>query len=141
MAKQRFDELLKDVDFDIPIQCDFILDVDDLSISFIQEVDAAQWIWGTGIKEPKVAIENISIQRKDLALQGKNFDSVAFTINDIKYVQFKLTEGDPLYDFVNEWTGSGDDWITIDAVGECSINEYGGIYTPQVIINNCRRRE
>ena len=141
LAKQRFDELLKDVDFDIPIQCDFILDVDDLSISFIQEVDAAQWIWGTGIKEPKVAIENISIQRKDLALQGKNFDSVTFIVNDIKYVQFKLTEGDPLYDFVNEWTGSEDDWITIDVVGECSINEYGGIYTPQVIINNCRRRE
>jgi single-stranded-DNA-specific exonuclease len=141
LAKQRFDELLKDVDFDIPIQCDFILDVDDLSISFIQEVDAAQWIWGTGIKEPKVAIENISIQRKDLALQGKNFDSVAFAVNDIKYVQFKLTEGDPLYDFVNEWTGSEDDWITIDVVGECSINEYGGVYTPQVIINNCRRRE
>jgi single-stranded-DNA-specific exonuclease len=141
LAKQRFDELLKDVDFDIPIQCDFILDVDDLSISFIQEVDAAQWIWGTGIKEPKVAIENISIQRKDLALQGKNFDSVTFTVNDIKYVQFKLAEGDPLYDFVNEWAGSEDDWITIDAVGECSINEYGGVYTPQVIINNCRRRE
>ncbi len=141
LAKHRFDELLKDIDFDIPVQCDFIMDVDDLDIQFIQEIDAAQWIWGTGIKEPKVAIENINVQRKDLALQGKNFDSVTFTVNDIKYVQFKLTDGDPLYDFVNEWTGSEDDWITIDAVGECSINEYGGVYTPQVIINNCKRRE
>lgn len=139
-AKERFNELLKDVDFDIPVQCDFILDADDLSIRFIQEIDAAQWIWGTGIKEPKVAIENISIQRKDLILQGKNFDSVTFTINDIKYVQFKLSDGDPLYDFVNEWEGSEDDWMTIDVVGECSINEYQGIYTPQVIILNCERR-
>ena len=139
-AKERFNELLKDVDFDIPVQCDFILDADDLSIRFIQEIDAAQWIWGTGIKEPKVAIENIGIQRKDLILQGKNFDSVTFTINDIKYVQFKLSDGDPLYDFVNEWEGSEDDWMTIDVVGECSINEYQGIYTPQVIILNCERR-
>lgn len=139
-AKERFNELLKDVDFDIPVQCDFILDADDLSIRFIQEIDAAQWIWGTGIKEPKVAIENIGIQRKDLILQGKNFDSVTFTINDIKYVQFKLSDGDPLYDFVNEWEGSEDDWMTIDVVGECSINEYQGIYTPQVVILNCERR-
>ena len=139
-AKERFNELLKDVDFDIPVQCDFILDADDLSIRFIQEIDAAQWIWGTGIKEPKVAIENIGIQRKDLILQGKNFDSVTFTINDIKYVQFKLSDGDPLYDFVNEWEGSEDDWMTIDVVGECSINEYQGIYTPQVIILDCERR-
>lgn len=139
-AKERFNELLKDVDFDIPVQCDFILDANDLSIRFIQEIDAAQWIWGSGIKEPKVAIENIGIQRKDLILQGKNFDSVTFTINDIKYVQFKLSDGDPLYDFVNEWEGSEDDWMTIDVVGECSINEYQGIYTPQVIILNCERR-
>lgn len=140
LAKERFDELLKDVDFDTLIQCDFVLDVDDLSIRFIQEIDAAQWIWGTGIKEPKVAIENISIQRKDLILQGKNFDSVTFTINDIKYVQFKLSDGDPLYDFVNEWEGSEDDWMTIDVVGECSLNEYAGIFTPQVIINNCEQQ-
>ena len=140
LAKQRFDELLKDVDFDIPIQCDFILDVDDLDIQFIQEIDAAQWIWGTGIKEPKIAIENISIQRKDITVQGKSFDSVTFTVNDIKYVQFKLTDGDSLYDFVNDWGGSEDDWITIDVVGECSLNEYAGIFTPQVIITGCERR-
>ena len=65
---------------------------------------------------------------------------MTFTINDIKYVQFKLSDGDPLYDFVNEWEGSEDDWMTIDVVGECSINEYQGIYTPQVIILNCERR-
>ena len=140
-ARKRFDELLKDVDFDIPVQCDFILDVDDLSIRFIQEIDAAQWLWGTGVKEPKVAIENISIQRKDIVLQGKNFDSVTFTINDIKYVQFKLSGGDPLYDFINEWDGSEDDWISINIVGECSINTYAGICTPQVIILDCERKK
>ena len=41
-AKERFNELLKDVDFDIPVQCDFILDADDLSIRFIQ-VDLGYW--------------------------------------------------------------------------------------------------
>jgi single-stranded-DNA-specific exonuclease len=141
LAREWFNQQLKDIAMDKVYLVDFILDTDELDVGFIQTIDQYNWLWGTGIKEPKVAIENISIQRKDLALQGKNFDSVTFTVNDIKYVQFKLTEGDPLYDFVNEWTGSEDDWIAIDVVGECSLNEYGGVYTPQVIINNCRRRE
>ena len=140
-AREWFNQQLKDVAMDKVYLVDFILDADELDVGFIQTIDQYNWLWGTGIKEPKVAIENISIQRKDLVLQGKNFDSVAFIVNDIKYVQFKLTEGDPLYDFVNEWTGSEDDWITIDVVGECSLNEYGGAITPQVIINSCRRRE
>ena len=71
-----------------------------------------------------VTIENIQIARKDIYIQGKNRDSVAFTINDIKFVQFKLKNGDPLYDFMNEWGGEPDDIITFNVVGECSINEY-----------------
>lgn len=134
LAKDKFAELLQNIDFNIPIPCDFIMDSADLSIGFIQEIDNARWIWGTGIKEPIVAIENITIKRSEINVQGKNFDSIAFTVNDIKFVQFKMAEDNELLSWVSEWDGNENDEITLNVVGEVSISEYKGIYTPQVII-------
>lgn len=135
-AKVRFAELLKDVDFDQPIKCDFILDIDDLSATFIHEIDRYSWLWGTGLKEPKVAIENITIKRSDVHVQGKNFNSIAFTIDDIKFVQFNMAETNPLLVWASAWDGEDDDTIEMNVVGSVSLNEYKGIYTPQVIIED-----
>ena len=136
-AKKKFEELLKEVDFNIPIRCDFIINIDNLNIGFIQEIDRLNWLWCTGVKEPIVAIEGISVARKDIHVQGKNRDSIAFTINDIKFVQFKLSDGDPIYDFMNDWCGSEDDVIELNIIGECSINEYKGVCIPQIMIKDC----
>lgn len=135
-AKKALNEELKDIVYDSSYLCDFVLDIDDLTIGFIQDIDSLYWLWCTGIKEAVVAIENIQVARKDIYIQGKNRDSVAFTINDIKFVQFKLKDGDPLYDFMHEWGGEPDDIITFNIVGECSINEYQNNLTPQVMIKD-----
>ena len=134
IAKENFANLLRDIDFNIPIPCDFVIEIDDLNIDFINKIDKAKWIWGTGIKEPVVAVEEITIQRSDIHIQGKNFDSISFTINDIKFVQFKMSDDNELLSWANEWDGADDDEITLSIVGEVSINEYKGVYTPQVTI-------
>lgn len=136
LAKEQFKKLLVDVDFNLPIPCDFIFDINDLSISFIYEVDKYNWLWGTGIKEPKVAVENIQVKRKDIHVQGKNFNSVTFVVNDIKFVQFNMKEDDPLLEWVSAWDGEDDDQITLDVVGTVGINAYQGVYTAQFIIEN-----
>jgi single-stranded-DNA-specific exonuclease len=138
LAKDKFAELLQNIDFNIPIPCDFIMDSDDLSIGFIQDIDNARWIWGTGVKEPIVAIENITVKRSDINVQGKNFDSVAFIVNDIKFVQFKMAEDNELLSWASAWDGNENDEITLNVVGEVSISEYKGIYTPQVIIKESK---
>lgn len=133
-AKNSFAELLKTADFDLPILCDFIIDIDDLTINFIQEIDQGKWIWGTGIKEPVIAIENIIIKRSDINVQGKNFDSIAFMINDIKFVIFKLPETDSFLAWATSWDGDEEDELEMNVIVEMSINEYNGTYTPQCII-------
>ena len=56
-------------------------------------------------------------------------------MNDIKYIQFKCKEGNQLYDFIQDaW--SDNDSIAFTIVGKPSINEYNGIRTPQVIIED-----
>ena len=135
-AKTKFVELLQDVDFNQPIPCDFVFDIDEFDISFIHEVDQYSWLWGTGIKEPKVAVENITICRDDINVQGKNFNSVSFMNNDIKFVKFNMEEDDPLLEWASAWDGEKEDKITINIVGEVGIKEYKGAYTAQVIIED-----
>jgi single-stranded-DNA-specific exonuclease len=133
-ARVWFNDNLKDINMDKVYHVDFITDVDDLSINFIQTIDQYQDLWGHGLSEPLIAIENITIKRSDIQIQGKNFDSVAFTINDIKFVEFKMEEDNKLLQWVSAWDGDKSDEITLNIVGEVSLNEYKGVYTPQVII-------
>lgn len=135
-AKNQFAELLKNVDFNPAIPCDFIFDADELDVGFIQTVEQYNWLWGTGIKEPKIAVENIVIYRADIHVQGKNFNSVSFMHNDIKFVQFNMKEDDPLLEWASAWDGEDNDKISIDVVGTVGVNEYQGVYTAQFIIEN-----
>ena len=135
-AKNKFEELLSFVDFNPAIPCDFIFDIDEFNIGFIQTIDQYNWLWGTGIKEPKVAIENITICRDDIHVQGKNFNSVSFVVNDIKFVQFNMKADDELLEWASAWGGESSDKISLNVVGTVSINEFQGTYTPQFIIEN-----
>lgn len=135
-AKNQFAELLKNVDFNPTIQCDFIFDADELDVGFIQTVEQYNWLWGTGIKEPKVAVEGIVIHRSDIHIQGKNFNSVSFMHNDIKFVQFNMKEDNPLLEWASAWDGEDGNQVILNVVGAVGINEYQGTYTPQFIIEN-----
>lgn len=134
LAKEKFAELLETVDFNVPIPCDFVIDIDEFDVNFIYDIDTHSWVWGTGVKEPVVAVENITIKRSDIHIQGKNFDSIAFTVGDVKFVQFKMSEEDELLSWASDWDGEETDEITLKVVGEVSISEYKGVYTPQLII-------
>lgn len=128
-----FNEQLDSISMDKVYTVDFIIDAENLDVGFVQAIDKYQDLWGQGLAEPLVAIENVTIARSDIRVQGKNFDSIAFTINDIKYVIFKLSETDPLLEWASSWEDDGDE-ITISLVGKVSLSEYKGMYTPQCTI-------
>lgn len=134
-AKAKFKEILRDVDFNLPIPCDFKMDFLDMDICFIMDIAQYDWLWCTGIKEPKVAVTNISVQRKDIKVQGKDMNSITFEVEGIKYVAFKLKEDDPLLAFANGW-GDPEDELMFDAVVTCGINTYNGVSQCQCMIED-----
>ena len=111
------------------------MNIEDLDINFIQTIDKYNWLWGTGIKEPKVCVTDITIKRSDAHIQGKDHNSVYFMIDDIKFVQFNMNSNNPLLEWVSEW-GDDDDELTFTVVGEASINDYKNLLTPQFIIQD-----
>ena len=136
--KKAIDEIntiLKDTEYDSTYRVDFILDINHVTIPLILKLSEFEDIICQGIDEPMVAIENISLTRDCFEVFGKNEDTISFVIDDIKYIQFKCKEGNQLYDFLqNAWDDN--DSITFTVVGKPSINEYNGIRTPQVIIDD-----
>lgn len=125
-----FNNELSDVDMEKVYRCDFELDINELDVGFIKSIDDAKWLFGTGLKEPKVAIKNICIHKDEINIGGKNLDTIYFEIDGIKFVQFKATNGDLLYDYINSWEDTEDE-IIFDAIIECELNEYKGVITPQ----------
>ena len=137
-ARELLNKKLKDVVYDSSYLVDFIMDIDDIDVSFISDVNSFHSIWCTGIKEPLVAVTNITIARKDIKIQGKDNNSIAFEYNGIKFVQFKMQPEDPLLAFINEW-GEPEDEIYFDIVGTCTINNYEGKSQAQFIIKDTQR--
>lgn len=134
-ALNIMNKILKDTEYDSTYHVDFILDIHCVTIPLIIKLSQFEDIICQGIDEPMLAIENISLTRDCFEIFGKNEDTISFMINDIKYIQFKCKEGNQLYDFLqNAWDDN--DSITFNIVGKPSINEYNGIRTPQIIIED-----
>ena len=131
----ELNDTLKEVVYDPTYQCDFVLDISDLNVPVVQAVDEIKWLWCTGIKEPLFAIENITVIASDVRLQGKNKDSISFDINGVAFVQFKLKEGDLIYDFINDLDRKDDDQLSFNAVCTLCISNYKNILKPQAIIH------
>ena len=127
--------ILRDVEYDSTYRVDFILGIEDVGIKLITELARFEDIVCQGIEEPMLAVENISLTKDCFEIFGKNEDTISFTIDEIKYIQFKCKEGNPLYDWIqNAWDEN--DSVTFNIVGKPSINEYNGVRTPQIIIED-----
>lgn len=127
---------LKDVDFDYYYEVDFILDIEDLSIGFIKELDELKSIYGMGINEAYVLINNINVNKSDFIIMGKESNSWKFVFNnEIAFVKFKCNEEDKILNWLNDgW--SDEETIEINVIGKAGVNNYNGILTPQIIIES-----
>lgn len=137
IVTNNFNKLLKDVIYDSVYKVDYILDLEDVSMNLILDFASLDKYVGTGIDEPLIAIEDIYLTSGDIEVVGKNFDTIIFNINGIKYVNFKCNENNPLFYFINNtWEDNEERGVTINLVGKPSINDYEGILTPQIIIKD-----
>lgn len=134
-ALNRLNDILRNVEYDSTYRVDFIMDIDDVTIKIVTDLARLEDIIGQGIEEPMIAVENINLTREQFEIFGKNEDTISFMIDEIKYIQFRCKEGNQLYDWLqNAWDEK--DNVEFNIVGKPSINEYNGVRTPQIIIED-----
>ena len=136
-AREWFNEKLKDVSFEKVYAVDFVTNAQDLQPSWCQELYEHQAVFAHGVDEPLWYIHNLHISNDNAKIIGKNLDTVQIYDEDtgIKYVMFKCDESNPVFNWLND---NWDDTETnINIIGTLGLNEYQGVYTPQVMIKDC----
>lgn len=132
-ARDVLNDALENIEYDETIYCDFILNQEDLTYQFIKTIDDSKWLYGTGIDEPMIAIENVVASVDMCATMGANKDSVTFVSGGIKYCKFRCKQDESLLDFANGWIAQE---LVLNVVGRCSINVYKGAMSAQFVIED-----
>jgi single-stranded-DNA-specific exonuclease len=134
VAIQLINEKLKDVDFTHCYDVDFIVEAEDLSISFIRDIDGLKDVYGQGIKESLLVIKNVEVCINNIQVYEKTTTTLKFVYNDeITFIKFKCQEDEEIIKIKNDEDRSGE-ILTLNIIGKASINNYNGILSPQIII-------
>ena len=124
------DEKLKDVDFNENIyEVDLVVKGDNPYLSdIVTSLGGLSEIWGQGMEEPLIVIENIHLSKNDVQAIGSKGDTVKFTVNGITYIKFK--DEDLLEKLTENLT------MNVTILGRANLNEFMGNITPQIFIDN-----
>ena len=140
-AREWFNENLKDISFEKIYVVDFIVDAEDVSISWCQELDKYKSTFAHGVDEPLWLIKDLYISNDNAKIVGKNDDTIQIYDEDtnIKYVMFKCDESNEVFNWMNNNFAGKETYINV--IGTLGINVYNGQVSPQVLIKECEIRK
>jgi single-stranded-DNA-specific exonuclease len=131
-AIEKINEDLKEIDMALVYMVDFEMDAEELTASFINDMNKLYDYYGQGVDESLVLVKNVMVNTKDIELMGKEKDTWKFSINDGECViiKFKVNPEDNILKLISDdWGGQE---ICLNVIGKCKINCFQNIYTPQL---------
>jgi single-stranded-DNA-specific exonuclease len=135
-AIEKTNELLKDFNFEKVYNVDFIFQPEDITLNLVNDFNDLKNIWGQGLSEPLVVIENIKLNTENIQLMGADKNTWKFTLNEegTIAIKFKCDENDKVLQIKNEnWNGID---LKMNCVGKLTLSNFNGIISPQFIIND-----
>lgn len=123
---------LESFDFTPCYKVDFIFNGGDFKGKDIIEIAELKSIWGQGIDEPYVAIENVKISSENIYLMSadKNPTLKILLPNGTSLIKFKSSHEE--YEKLKSEMGC----VTINVVGRCERNIWNGTVSAQLIIED-----
>lgn len=121
---------LKDLDFSARYLVDFIFEINNISLSDLFEIANLKHLWGKGLDESMIAIRGLKITKDKLTLMSANQNpTLKIQEGELSFIKFKSSQ-EELESLLS------DGYVEIDIVGKCSINEWNGIFSPQILIED-----
>lgn len=123
---------LETFDFTPCYKVDFIFSGGDFRGQDIVEIAELKSIWGQGIDEPYVAIENVKISSENIYLMSadKNPTLKILLPNGTSLIKFKSSQEE--YEKLKSAMGC----VTINVIGRCERNIWNGTVSPQLIVED-----
>ena len=131
---EKMEVQLKDFEFSPNYKVDFIYGPQDCKGENILQIADFKSLWGQGVEEPKIAFEHISISNNNLTLMSPDKNpTIKITLpSGIAFIKFKSSEEE--YELLKPETDYG--CTIINIVGRCEKNEWNGLITPQILIED-----
>ena len=123
-------EELKNIDFSPCYNVDFIYDNKTLNEKDILQIAELKDIWGQGVDECLIAIENIILSPKDISIMSANKNpTLKFASKDnISMIKFKSST-EEYENLLNQG-----EYLVMNFVGKCAKNEWMGNISAQILI-------
>lgn len=127
-------EALKDYTFTPSTKVDFIWHPYDFTGKDVIDIASYQSVWGQEVAEPILAIEDIAITSERFHIMGKaSTPTVKIELpNGVSLIKFKVTEEEVEQLTPSSSSGS----VNINIIGVCKINEWNGMISPQIEIED-----
>lgn len=125
-------EKLSDVDINDDVyDVDFAIPYKHMSDSMIKDLHSYKDVWGTTVQEPTIAFTSVEVNKEDIQLMGKTKNTLKFKSKNIEFIQFSKMNEELFEEMFSE-----DGTYVIDLVGRCSVNEWNGNVTAQVLMDD-----
>lgn len=126
------DYVLCNMDFTPCYKVDFIYSAQSLKAKDILDIGSMKSLWGQNVKEALIAVEGLSVTSDKITLMSRDKNpTLKITLpNGVACIKFKSNEEE----FEKLFSDSG--CVVINIVGTCAINEFCGMITPQIFIEN-----
>ena len=123
---------LKEFDFTPCYKVDFIFHGNDFKGKDILDIAKLKTISGQGVEEPLVVIESLNITKNNVTLMSPDkTPTLKITLpNGTSLIKFGSSEEE--YKSLCSESGC----VTINVVGKCNANEWNGVVTPQLQIED-----
>ena len=129
---QYSNQALESFDFSPCYTVDFIFDGGNFKGGDIVELAELKGLWGQGLEEPFIAVENVKVTSANITLMSadKNPTLKISLPNGTSLIKFKSSIEE--YEKLKSTNGL----ITLNIVGKCERNLWNGTVTPQIIIED-----
>lgn len=126
------ESVLYNMDFTPCYKVDFIYSAQNLKSKDILDIGGMKSLWGQNVEEALIAVEGIKVQSENITLMSKDRNpTLKITLpNGVACIKFKSSEKE----FEELFSESG--CVEINLVGKCELNEYYGMITPQILVEN-----
>ena len=127
------DELLADFDFSPCYRVDKIYHSANFNTADILKIGKLKSIWGQGLEEPLIALEQIDLKKCQINLMSPDKNpTLKITLpNGLSLIKFRSSEEE--YDKI---VNSDFNCVNMNIVGACDVNVWGGKTTPQIRIED-----
>lgn len=127
------DELLADFDFSPCYRVDKIYHSANFNTNDILKIGKLKSIWGQGLEEPLIALEQIDLKKCQINLMSPDKSpTLKITLpNGLSLIKFRSSEEE--YDKI---VNSDFNCVNMNIVGACDVNVWGGKITPQIRIED-----